>query len=569
LCVLAVMLAGLNQQDDLPVFGKEVITLAENNWVEVRPKLVPMDGTVTTIFCSNACRGGKHILHEQCDASCDKACAETHKYDFNVKLACRPGGDLLNDSKKFGLKDATWEVVTKVSEAVHKEFLQKGKICDVKHWNKTPCSTAYQMQKFKKYKIQADYQFFRNDIGPDGRKIYVKGPTGTWDYGTVEVPDGDLEAGGTVVKCACSVVKEKISTGDHSGVYIEKDGMPQFATSKMIDDAGITVECGSMNECTVLCINPSAEPINVSIGVGTVLECIDESCQDEMLCQDVTFACESQSNGSATFRAGPAVLGGSGKGRAACLNLHKQEPRSGVKYRIAQPSNASLAKLAAFTSKETIQGPWGQVRMWIVTDHASIGDIGKVLIPKPTESIYMRALYDVSQTTRLDLSGPEFSECVSPSLALGGSVTQAMTEWFVDFWSRKNPKLFATWVSGHANELSDACLGPNATSLQVNHVAELCNALCRSGSPEMAASAFAVLEAAPESRRADIIKAHGLAGALGQLGGKDAELAERALKLAATYRDAGSVACLLNVGPTLSDDLRTRAAKLYKELGGG
>src|SRR4051794_19676841 len=83
-----------SHQEEPPVFGAGTIQISQNNWIEYRPKLTKRALWSEALTCANPCAGKKHLLHAECDASCDGACTESHKYLFECRWTCAPGGDI-------------------------------------------------------------------------------------------------------------------------------------------------------------------------------------------------------------------------------------------------------------------------------------------------------------------------------------------------------------------------------------------------------------------------------------------------------------------------------------------
>jgi hypothetical protein len=478
-------------------------------------------------------------------------------------FSCRPGGDIKSNGEKFGLKDLTWTVLRRVSDEVHKELKDKVKKYNLSHWNKTPCTTSTRHQGFVSYKVQADYQFMRNDLGPDGRKIPVKGPSGTWDYGTVDVPKGDLQDGTTRVRCRCSVVSDNLDN-EETGLVIEEDGKKEFATAQKTEES-LSIDCPSMNECILTCSGTVASDCRMTIGPGTVLRCVDGSCQDEVVTEGVSFMCGP--NVQVSLHTRPLEQSAGTRASAACLNMHKAEPRSGVKYVFALPSKGSAVQLARKTASERVRGSWDQIRLWIVTDHASHDDIVKVLFPRPGPGVYLQSLYDVAILTGLDVTSSEYKDCLDPGLIIGSVASREATEWYVDLWAKREPKALATWLNQHKDDFTSTCFSANATEGQIAHGADAFNALCSSGNPLLAEAGLMGLEKiVPSDKRGQLAASHGLEGALGLLAGGDTKLAEHALKVAELYRDPASAHLLLNAS---DEGIRARAAKLFSEIGKG
>ncbi|MBS1721625.1 MAG: hypothetical protein JSS66_01320 [Armatimonadetes bacterium] len=556
---------------DPPTFGKQTYNIQPENWIEYTTVLEPQEERViATAYCASPCRGKKHALHEACDKSCDGPCTAIHKFKIGVSSAWIPGKEIANDGQKMGLPNVTFPIIQRIHEVLKNEFKGKEKSYDLKHWCTDPCSVSYRYQNGKTYLVKIKYQFFRNDPGPNGTKILVKGPAGTCDYGSITVPVGDLSEPKTDVKCLCSVVQTE---KEGAGVWIEQGGKETFATSKTIDDMGIKVECTSMDSCSVSCTNTSAQDCTVTIGAGTCFECEDGSAQNEAICETVTFKCPGLASASVPVRVSlntpdpVSALTTSVTARAACLNMRKHEPKAGLAYRIALPSDPGIVPLAKMVEQEHFKGPWDQVRFWILTDRASKEEMGRILLPRPTYGMMLRGLYEVHTATMTDLGAAEFKNCFEPSAAIGASASTEATDWFVDEWASKDPKVLAGWLTKNTAELTKECFSDDSGSDEAAHAADLFNALCRSGNADLIeAAATCLLKAVPDGKRKLLADANGLTGLMNLLSSTDGKAASRALDVGELYRDKSILPALLNVNDTHLETIKERADKLYKEI---
>lgn len=559
-----------SQLDTPPTFKTHRVESWGNSgaWAEYKINLTltkahPWD----SVSCTNACRGGVHATHEQCDLSCDKACTELHKYDFGPRFQALPGGEMDHEDERFGSSHVAQEISVASGNEIIKAIRAYHKRYDLSHWNKAPCSTSTRWQPYQRFHVTVDYQYFRNDQGPEGRQILVKGPKGVWNWGDVDLPMGELTDPKITVKCWCTYLME---TGEEdAGVYLEESPKVEFASAKKLDDLGVTVACSDMNSCTVTCSNGGTPPMTICVEPGTVLECVDGSCQDLVCCELVKIHIPGLSSTTAHVRIAPedrtAV---SADGRANCINMHKPEPKKGVVYRFELPTNGSCSLLAKNTSNEMIQGPWDQMRFWIVTDRGSRDDMAKILFPKPSAGFYLKSLYEVNKITGLDLQTAEYKDCLDPGLVIGGTAPREATAWYVGLWAQNDPATLATWLSQNTKALSDECFGPNTGDVQAKHAADLFNALCLSGDPALIQAAMkCLLEAVPAEKRALVAKFHGLDYALAQLMESDEKNAGLALDVAELYRDAGTAVELANVNGSLPDGIKARAKKLSAEIG--
>lgn len=539
----------------------------ERNWVEAKitfkPSAKPTDDGM--IACSSLCNGAKHLLHTECDTTCDKPCSDTHEYFRSPNVTFVGTNSFIKDAQKFGLGENSCNpFAASINDKLYSIASLNTVTNKLKHWDTTPCSSSYKTAELLRYEVVVAYQFFRNDLGPDGTLILVQGPSGVVDAGGLTVPSLEFIDGKTSVQCRCSIVQEDVKDETSSNVMIINGAGRHVMTTKEEADLGFTVTCESMNTCTVEITNPGIEEFTCVIPPGTQFECVDGSAQNEVLCETLTIKVGKYETVRASIDT-KSLIGPKATGRAACLNIHKPEPDSSKKFKLSSVRTSDVTALARYQERERFRGAWSQVRMWIATDQASRDEIGKVLIPKPTVGMYLRSLFEVAKVTHLEL-GDKFKACFEPGLVFGGTGTNASTEWYVTQWAKRDPKGFASWVSKNWAKLTEECLGDTADPVEVEHVSDLVTALARSTDPQLQALAAECLtKAVPESKRSQVAKFGALNAVMAWLSKESTDLANKALDVAELYKDPVSRYGLLNVNDSHGERAKERAFKIYQE----
>jgi hypothetical protein len=79
--------------------------------VEVAWKWTPTNRVqsafISATVCNNRCLGRKHFLHDQCDLSCDQACAKVHETNIPPFVGVGPSNEELEGAATlFGVANA-------------------------------------------------------------------------------------------------------------------------------------------------------------------------------------------------------------------------------------------------------------------------------------------------------------------------------------------------------------------------------------------------------------------------------------------------------------------------------
>jgi hypothetical protein len=582
--VLLLGLAIVSAQDQ-PVEHKgvgktsETVQLGGNSWYEESIEFVFDHVTHSSMvdYCSPRCRGKKHLLHQECDSSCDTSCSNAHDRIFQPIIASSNETDaweqVVKDLEKFGLSGAGGNPVSRAKRLVHDVMKSNDYNPGWKgHWTKNPCSSSCRFILCDRYAVTLTYALFRNDPGPDGKKILVKGPARKVVVLSVDIPRGGWEEMQFDPSCRCSVVDEKTpdenapTDGKKNGISIETPGGTHEITVGEEQQVALKVECDSMTNCTATFENPGPGDFNCIVYPGAMFEPISGGTQNEVCMQQLAVRLGSFEKKTVPIDIDADPQNPSASGRFGCLNMTLKEPHKGVAYRYAGAGSPAIQALAAATAKSSFKGVADQVRLWIVTDHAPLAEIKKVLIPGPSRGMYLRSLYEVATIGAEDLSSAAYEPCVDPVNLLGSTSSGQATAWLIRLWEKKDPAAMAKKLSQNWSVLAQECLAPNCTEDEAIHVADVANYLAFSNKPELRKAAVdCLMKAVPVDKRELVARSGGLDGVMLWLHDAAPEAAS-ALDVAEAYRSPNSKAWLLNCGDALPSELKDRAAKLYASL---
>ncbi len=562
----------------------------------VRP---PVRLRILERYCTNTCLGGKHLLHAQCDDSCDERCGETHWE--NVRAEMWPRG--LDDLRAWRLLQGTIDeglnqfgcldiakplkrsIKAKIAETLG--FTEQGSPWDYewheRHWTSAHCATQGRGIRLFVYEIKAKWNIHRYDTAPDGRQIKVQGPQGESIVAEIQVPDQQSLLYRVWVTCRCSIVQDELEeTGyvpapeiqrfgeaEETGVCMGEEKRAPQATPALLASADFNVVCEDMNNCTVSATNPTDDPLTFVVHPGTLLASADPKVQDMAVASRIvlTMAPRSSASVSVPMSRGPFDSFSwttAATGRVLCLNMFKREPGPGDKFSVALPKSSVVNQLAHFTAKQRIRGPWDQVRMWIVTDKAPLSKMSEVLIPGPTPGRYLDAMYEAHTNTAADLTSDEYSAVWEPRLISGASADPDALEWFVLHMSQTDPNGLAAWVKSSLGEFRKN-FDADAQDFEKAFAALVPRLLGASEQKPLRGAAVAYLMGVPASSRASVAALGGLSGLGWWLTTSDADAAAEALTVLEAYKTPDTVFWLANVSPQLPEAIRSRAAKALIE----
>lgn len=562
----------------------------------VDPKLEDAGGYYFS--CSQPCRGNKHLLHKQCDSSCDGPCTAIHQYPVlsRVRLFMKEFenmGQIGAGLNRFGIggMEAALHYSAELKLKQDLQVVDKDAVGPLDfnwksgHWNDKPCSTDSKLVRMFSRKIVAKWKLIRFDSAPDGRQIQVDGPSGEVVAGYLESPDHQAIPAEHRTNCRCSIAPDTenehgmvpgntgAGTGPgnthvaETGVCMGNGTTCNQATDKMLADCKFEIVCENMNTCTVSATNPTNEPMVLCVNPGAVCVPNDPNVQNMGVVDRIEMRMEAGQSVSmdvpishGPFEFPPPNV--AAKGRVLCLNMKKKEPHAGIKFKVGLPAHAFIAELAAYSSTQRFRGSREQIRMWIATDFATIDDIGKVLVGGAGEGTYLMALHEIHFKSSLDATSAPFRKCWQPSLLLGGSVDGDTAAWFIANMTRFDGPGLAKWIRSNHADLAEL-LGSQSKDYERVHLATVSRELGASRNPDVRSAAIEfLLKGVPNAARTDLAKNGGIDGIGSWLKSGDTKAAESAFAVLEAYPSPAARYWASNLAQSMPDTLKERAKKL-------
>jgi len=554
--------------------------------------------------CGLECRGKKFDSHKQCDNSCDKACTQIHQgalraWESDSKLD-RAQTQLQADLKKFGgpdslIKGFPWKDswVPKREDDLYTYKLR--------HWVNDPCSQSLLEAEYEVYQEDLTYKLWRKENGAT-----VDGPTHTETIDRLQVPTGKMIEAKPFVRCICDINSPREMW--YGGYYNPYNWQPSPGTTTPPQEkkdtnnppappAGSGVKIGLAPDSRVGAIQdfaamnvsftcPDVITANISSGgwkgdpdglliePGTILEPDDDEYQsmivlDEMKLlrdSDVVVPVDPTKPKIVYIGRQPKLTGVLNVvGYANCLEMHKKQPDSSVKYHEILSNDLSLDRLAWAASHELIRGPWVQTRFWIVTDNATYDEVANVLLPAPSKQKYVEALYTVATVGGIDFPYASQKRCLDVHQLSWGEPSDAAIHWLVRTLCEIDPKAVADYVEKNPKDF-DYLFDPDIEEGDYAYIAELANALCTEDDPRVRQAGRDFLKRVPENMRSGVARHGGLLALNGMIMSDDAKVVEDALSIAETYKDPSIKLSLMNINASMPDDVKSQAADLLKSL---
>ncbi|MCH8274986.1 MAG: hypothetical protein IH851_09370 [Armatimonadetes bacterium] len=554
-----------------------------------------------SLACVLACQGKKHLAHQQCDLTCDKACTTLHtitlkpivwgrRNEFSedlVKKIYTKSGDIKADRLRLRMI-GHWgdDAMKNAADSFRKGDLRKKMTYNYKsgHWNEKPCSSSSRVFKYRIWEVRVKWTVtFRDGTSISGDSL----------MSTLEIPEHKYFPGNEIVQCKCAIAQRYgmapsgsmielrgtveedpgNNTTNPGGVFIDPKGMGEyaFATGDDYEVYNVKFECQDLNTFTISAMNPTWDSVIFAVLPGTQLESADSGYQDMQSITRVEFVLSGMSSISVSVPvSGPAMPIENEtepfKGRVACLNMDKKEPRPGIEYTPTISTDSRLTQLAYYAAAQRFRGPWDQARLWIYTDAATRDEINKRLFPPITEGRYLQGLYDLHRVAMGDMEDVRYRQCMDPALLIGQSAPKEATAWFIDTMSEMNPSGLASWIKRNPGAFAHL-FASDAEEWYLDHGVTVANRLCSSGNNEVAVSGLDfIMRAVPESGRAAFEEKGGLDQAGLLLTADDVELVAAELGVFEVYRPLGTRYLLMNMDESLPEEVRERAAQLLAEL---
>lgn len=563
--------------------GEKTMTTVEAKWTWKRSENLAAGSY--WVFCSNECQGKKHFLHENCDLSCDKTCNGGHSFDLAPFSSYTSNyREVEDDMKRFGVSGEIEGLGYALSGAV----LEQMKLTEYANdpantykwrsqcWNKDPCSAAFKDYDKVLFTATVTYTLMRTTTMDDGSTLVTKGPVRNHEVVLdVAVPGSMRDKAPKKVNCRCSIISdEKGEVGLLDGVgdtelYCLHGDEKHALAQGQLAQIGLTVVGEDMNKFTLTVGKPPAECEKFVIPAGWEFLCEDGSAQDTLLVEDAELITVGNTAVLASTR--PSGLWAivdvlTKQARTLCLNINKKEPSPGLKYKLVPPSDPRKVELARMTRDSRFRGPWDQVRLWIVTDRATMDEIGKVLVPGPTPRMYLRELHTVVNRHLFTIDPAKDAKIVDNKLLLAYAPDEEAIDWFVDWKMRHDKTKALSFLKANAKTLAEQ-FKDNKPEDAAAGVATLAGALARRGGPEGGKAAVdMLLDPALAPYRDVIVNDTHQGQVVGPLTfTADVGLANRILDLIeATKTPVGVWACQ-NVAPGLPQEVKDRAAKIVAE----
>ncbi len=458
--------------------------------------------------CGQQCRGKKFDSHKQCDNSCDKACTEIHQgslrvvqYEEKLKTAQT---QLDADLRKFGgpdslIKGFPWMDAWTPS---HDNDLYTYKL---RHWATEPCTQSFLDAEYEVYQEDLTYKLWRKENG-----ARVDGPTHTETIYRVLVPTGKMIEGKPYVRCICDPSSpQQMWYGGYYNPYFYQPtgtGYPNPPEKKDPENppappAGSGVKIGLAPDSRIGAIQDFAamnvtftcpdvittnmnstgwkgDPDGLLIEPGTILEPDDDEYQsmiilDEMKLlrdSDVVVPVDPTKPKIVYIGRQPKLTGVLNVvGYANCLEMHKKQPDSSVKYHEILSNSIVLDRLAWAASHELIRGPWVQTRLWIVTDNATYDEVANVLLPAPSKTKYIEAMYTVATVGGVEFPYASQKRCLDVHQLSWGEPSDAAIHWLVHTLCEIDPKAVADYVEKNPKDF-DYLFDPDMTEDDLSYM---------------------------------------------------------------------------------------------------
>lgn len=526
------------------------------------------------ISCDNICQGKKHKNHAECDRSCDKACAKTHKLTMRGKYeplrdemrrAERESGEAARASG--GTADSQdWTSASTNALQEARRMAQKLVDKKIEHWNTAACLSSTKEWGWRRWDFKIKGKFTRHIVRMESGVRTQRDEPGAEHSATVAyvwLPDEEGRNESKGINCRCFKVEIPPIQEDPGipvwpGIGWKTDGGKEVLGG----DDGCKFECIGRDlnqvECTAECDDQSYSECVIYPGTMCVPD--DSSCQTMCIMRRVVIPCTHPGGFDEMFPAPTRV-------RAACMEISKHEPTAKIKFKLVPPSNQGVVNLATLSSKSRSLGPFDQARIWILTDQAKIEEINKRMLPGVTEGQYTNALFDVSTVGCVDLASGKYAACLGPSLLSGATASSDATHWLVEMLAAQNPKALTGYLKSDAAKFAKLLNGA-PDQFDIGHTADLCDALVGCTVSDVRSAGLVFMLALPDSKRADLIGKGALDSLRVCLNSNDAIQAKRAMDVAISYRFIAAIPMIRGLAEwSKSEEIRKSAADALKKFG--
>jgi hypothetical protein len=484
--------------------------------------------------------------------------------------------------RQFGVGEDAADLATDITRATNAklgaiEYIEdpkKSLTLQLSHWNKSPCSYARKMHDKKQFQATVIYRLTRYTFMPDGSTVTTEGPKATSMIDLWAPVPGSIRDEKPQIACACTIVKEgtefgllRDEHGKETGVACTHEGTTKLLGGAELKDIALNFEGHGMNRFTVSAKNKPPHCERITIPAGFEYICADGSAQDVLQVQDMTLEFPGGSNVGYIASIDPyrdfvGWLVAQTDVRTLCLNMTKPAPSPGKSFFLSMPRDPGTLRLARLTRDSRFNGPWDQVRLWLYTDRASIDEMAKVLIPRPSPRIYLRELHTLVKEQFIDLDPEADAKMVDNRLLVGAMPDLEALRWFVGWKLQHQREATLKFLRSSGKTLAEHFKDGKPEDAAAG-IAALASALVAYGKDEGAATALDILnDAALKPHTDTIMRDKETAAVFTRLTETtDATLAARLLDLAERHPQRAAWACL-NVNEALPAAVRDRAAKV-------
>lgn len=170
-----------------------------------------------SIACLHHCRGKKHLVHEECDTSCDETCPMGH-LQYVVTADFMPENDAINPYARMMSLGASENAAYGVQRRMFEKIYQHRHDHDVTFkwacWNQTPCSYQLRLPRFNEYQVSVGMTVSKEAVDADGKQTVTKVDEFSFRIGTFLVPTDKFVEAKPYVYCNCRVINEIDDGGD-------------------------------------------------------------------------------------------------------------------------------------------------------------------------------------------------------------------------------------------------------------------------------------------------------------------------------------------------------------------
>lgn len=517
-CLLASSCLAWAETPRLPPPGKETFqwpgtnTFVATTWTWQDEK-AHVWGT-TELICRNRCQGPQvgHVTHKVCDLSCDVPCPGEHLLTQMPSRYWFFSGSLANDMQRFGIPDHVGYaqgIVDGVEALATGDLLTNQNFAQTYRsdcFNPDPCSARYKYINGRRWVLTVKTSLYRTTTLPDGRVIRTQGPESSFSvWFDIPLP-GFASATYREGSCKCEITLEPVDHGQAilpSGepedkpeyAQVERNGSSTALTTGEFRMMEFVVDAPNMNSATLTCTSWPQGITQLTIPAGWGLQCVDGDGQPTMLTTNAVFRFPN------TPSFGPFTDGPSVAVRTLCLAIDKPEPRSGLRYRLVPPTDLVTARIARMARSARGGGPADQLRLWIVTDHASLAKVAETIVPSPTLGDYLHEARRAAQKGTLAVQSGTVRKLLPREMLLAPGMGASDVAWLAGQHMLLDGEDTGAWVRAQGTLLKQSFTHRNAPA----QIAALAHAFAQGGDRQTAL--WLLAEGTPADQRKAVAEA--------------------------------------------------------------